>query len=220
MDKLVAFPRTDQSHPTPLLSRPVFLLAIIWLIVIGIGGCASTPGASTAYGKTIAVMPLDNQTNSVAGTLYMREKMVDLLKRKGYAPLSIRQTDQMLANQFGISIGGQIAEEDLAKIAAGLGVAEIMTGRLKKFGAILLTYNEVSASFTLYNADARQTWSYDRTVITPFSPLRSDDIGVQLIGGLISNILERSFGAPLQDAVSRYYQQLQYTLPSGRNTYR
>ena len=96
-----------------------------------------------------------------------------------------------------------------------------MTGHLKTFGGVLLTYNEVSASFTLYTADAWQpAWNYDGAANAPFSPLRSDDLGVQLIGGLISNIVERSFGAPLQDAVSRYYQQLQYTLPTGRDTHR
>ena len=222
MDKLAASRPNNRSRPTPLLFRRLSLPAIMWLIVICIGGCASVSDApaAAARGKTIAVMPLDNQTNSVVGALYMREKMVALLKHKGYAPLPVGQTDQLLANQFGISMGGQIAVEDIPKIAAGLGVEAIMTGHLKTFGGVLLTYNEVSASFTLYNADAMQTWSYDRTVVTPFSPLRSDDLGVQLIGGLISNIVERSFGAPLQDAVSRYYQQLQYTLPTGRDPHR
>jgi len=223
MDKLAASRPNNRSRPTPLLFRRLSLPAIMWLIVICIGGCASVSDAPAvaARGKTIAVMPLDNQTNSVVGALYMREKMVALLKHKGYAPLPVGQTDQLLANQFGISLGGQIAVEDIPKIAAGLGVEAIMTGRLKNFGAVLLSYNEVSASFTLYTADAWQpAWNYDGAANAPFSPLRSDDLGVQLIGGLISNIVERSFGAPLQDAVSRYYQQLQYTLPTGRDTRR
>ena len=70
----------------------------------------------------------------------MREEMVALLKNRGYAPLMIDQTDQMLANQFGISLGGQISDVDIPKIAAGLGVDAVMTGRLKSFDAILLSY--------------------------------------------------------------------------------
>jgi hypothetical protein len=215
MDKSSESCPNYRSQPTPLLFRNLTLL-----IILCISGCASESNApaSASSGKTIAVMPLDNQTNSVAGALYMREVMVALLKHKGYAPIPIAKTDQELANQFGISMGGQIIESDIPKIAAGLGVEAIMTGRLKTFGAVLLSYNEVSASFTLYIADAWQpAWTYDGAANAPFSPVRSDDIRVQLIGGLISNILDRSLEAPLKEAVSRYYQQLQHTLPAGRD---
>ena len=168
-------------------------------------------------------MPLDNQTNSVVGALYMREEMVALLKSKGYAPLPIYQTDQLLANQFGISLGGQITEEDIPKIAAGLGVDAIMAGSLKNFGAVLLSYNEVSASFTMYAGNAwRPVWTYDGAATAPFSPLRDNsyqaDIRTELIGGFIISLLERSLGRPLREAVSRYYQQLQYSLPTGWDT--
>lgn len=203
------------------------LLPIAWscAFILLVSGCASTPSdlAAIPGGKTIAVMPLDNQTNSVAGALYMREEMVALLKRKGYAPLPIAQTDQMLANLFGISLGGQIAEEDIPKIAAGLEVDAIMTGRLRNFGLVLLSYNEVSATFTMYSGKLwHPVWTYDGAATVPFSPLRDNhyetDIRTEIIGGFISSILERSFGRPLHDAVSRYYKQLQYSLPSGRDT--
>lgn len=50
---------------------------------------SNPPVAAAARGKPIAVMPLDNQINSVAGTLYLREEMAALLKSKGYALLMI-----------------------------------------------------------------------------------------------------------------------------------
>ena len=195
--------------------RRLFALAVT---VLFISGCATnSPSTDNAPRKTIAVMPLDNQTNSVAGSLYMREQMVKTLARKGYQPLPIKQTDEMLANQFGISLGGQINEQDIPSIAAALGVEAIVTGRLKNFGAVLLAYNEVDASFTLYTTHASQPeWRYEGAARTPFSVLFSDDLSTHLIGGLITNLLDRSFGAPLQETVSRYYQQLQRTLPSGR----
>ncbi|MFZ2540496.1 MAG: GNA1162 family protein [Gallionella sp.] len=167
-------------------------------------------------GKTIAVMPLDNQTNSVAGTLYMREEMVALLKFKGYVPMPIEQIDQQLANLFGISMGGQVTEPELPKIAAGLGVDAIMVGTLKTFSAVLLSYNEVSASFALYTEPTWQrVWSFDGTANAPFSPMRHESLGNQLIGGLISNVFDRTAGKPMQGAVSEYYRKLQHTLPSG-----
>ncbi len=199
---------------------PMFRLSStmwVFIAIAFVSGCAgSAPVKVNSNGKTIAVMPLDNQTNSVTGALYMREEMVALLQQKGYAPKSIEQTDQQLANLFGISLGGQITETDLPKIAAGLNVEAIMTGSLKNFSAVLLSYNEVSASFTMYTADAwLPVWSYDGNASAPFSPLRSDSFGTQIIGGLVGSVLDRSVGKPMQGAVSEYYQRLQLTLPSG-----
>lgn len=162
-------------------------------------------------------MPLDNQSNSVTGALYMREQMVEILRDRGYAPLPIKQTDEQLANQFGISLGGQISDADIRKIAEGLNVSAIMTGTLKNFNSVLLSYNEVSASFTLYFADDwLPVWRYDNAVSVPFSPLRSESVGTQIISGLVGSVLERTAGMPMQGAVSEYYKRLQMTLPSGR----
>lgn len=195
---------------------------LIWLVLapILISGCASTNTSGlNPNGRKIAVMPLDNQTNSVTGALYMREEMVTLLREKGYAPLSIKETDEQLANQFGISLGGQIAEVDVPKIAAGLNVREIMTGTLKNFDSVLLSYNEVSASFTLYSGDdGSPVWRYDNKVSVPFSPLRGESVGaeIKIISGLVGSVLERTAGMPMQGAVSEYYKRLRMTLPSGR----
>jgi hypothetical protein len=199
---------------------PMFrFTSLLWvcITIALVSGCAGTaPTKVNSNGKTIAVMPLDNQTNSVVGALYMREEMVALLEFKGYAPMSIEQTDQQLANLFGISLGGQITESDLPKIAAGLNVEAIMTGSLKNFSAVLLSYNEVSASFTMYAADAwLPVWSYEGSASAPFSPLRSESFGTQIIGGLVGSVLDRSVGKPMQGAVSEYYHRLQHTLPSG-----
>jgi hypothetical protein len=195
---------------------------LIWLALaaIFVSGCASTNSPapdSNPHGRKVAVMPMDNQTNSVTGALYMREEMVTLLRNKGYAPLSIKETDEQLANQFGISLGGQIAEADIPKIAAGLNVSAIMTGTLKNFNSVLLSYNEVSASYVLYVADDwLPVWRYDNAVSVPFSRLRNESLGTQIISGLVGSVLERSIGMPMQEAVSEYYNRLRLTLPSGR----
>jgi hypothetical protein len=196
--------------------------SLIWLCVAAllVTACANSNGpvrTSNPNGRKVAVMPLDNQTNSVSGALYMREEMVAVLRDKGYAPLPIKQTDEQLANQFGISLGGQITDVDIPKIAAALEVSALMTGTLKDFNSVLLSYNEVSASFTLYFADDwLPVWRYDNAVSVPFSPLRSDSVGTEIISGLVGSVLERTAGMPMQGAVSEYYKRLRVTLPSGR----
>lgn len=197
-------------------------LSFIWLsaLTLIVAGCANVPRESAtpnAHKQNIAVMPLDNQTISVAGALYMREEMVESLKSKGYEPMMIGDTDQQLANQFGITLGGQIAVEDIPKIANALRVDTIMTGRLRNFEAVLMSYNQVSASFTMYSANAQVLWSFDDAVNQPFSPLRNEDIRTQIIGGLLSGVIDRSVGRPLRGAVLEFYQRLQESLPSGWN---
>ncbi len=197
----------------------------LWLsiLTLSVAGCANVShntntNTQSANKKTIAVMPLDNQTNSVAGALYMRAEMIELLKNKGYEPLLVSQTDQQLANQLGISLGGQITIEDISKIAGSLGVDVIMTGRLRNFEAVLMSHNQVSASFTMYDAKARVLWSYDDSVNQSFSPLHNEDVRIQIVGGLLNNVLDRSVGRPLRGAVAEFYQRLQYSLPSGWNS--
>lgn len=182
------------------------------------GGCVNISRETTApntHKQNIAVMPLDNQTISVAGALYMREEMVETLKSKGYEPMLISNADQQLANIFGITLGGQITADDIPKIANALGVDAIMTGQLRNFEAVLMSYNQVSASFTMYSAKGQVLWTYEDAVNQPFSPLRNEDIRTQIIGGLLSGVIDRSVGRPLRGAVIEFYQRLHNSLPSG-----
>ncbi|NOU00746.1 MAG: hypothetical protein HOO95_04115 [Gallionella sp.] len=193
----------------------LILLSVLTLVLAGCANVSREATAPNTSKQNIAVMPLDNQTISVAGALYMREEMVESLKNKGYAPMSISDTDLQLANQFGMTLGGQIAIEDLPKIANALGVDTIMTGRLRNFEAVLMSYNQVSASFTMYSANGQVLWSYEDAVNQPFSPLRNEDIRTQIIGGLLGGVIDRSVGRPLRGAVIEFYRRLLYSLPSG-----
>ena len=197
----------------------LFPMLLLNIFILSLAGCATVSESQSNQPlsrKTIAVMPLDNQTNSVVGALYMREEMLNLLEQKGYAPLSISQTDQQLANQLGISLGGQIAPEDIPKITAALGVEAVMTGRLRNFESVLMSYNQVAANFAMYDANNSQmVWEYDNAVSVPFSPLRNENISTQMLSGLLGSVLDRTAGKPLHGAVMEYYQRLQYHLPSG-----
>src|SRR2546428_1488132 len=120
-------------------------------------GCATTlpivpfPAGVTPP-RTVAVMPLDNQTNSVPGAIYFREVMNKNLGRKGYVALPLSEVDQLLSDQLGISLGGQITEDRIPVIGKTLGVDAVITGTVQKFGTVLAIYNEVEATFSLYEA--------------------------------------------------------------------
>lgn len=75
--------RLPGTHP-PLFFRYLHCSSFIYQRLYAAIQCT---GVAVARGKPIAVMPLDNQINSVAGTLYKRDGR--LVKNKGYALLLI-----------------------------------------------------------------------------------------------------------------------------------
>ena len=87
--------------------------------------------------RTVAISPLDNQTNSVPGAIAVRTALHKNLDRKGYVALPLFQIDQLLANQFGISLGGQITEDLIPAIGKVVQADAVMTGAVLRYGAIV-----------------------------------------------------------------------------------
>lgn len=96
--------------------------------------------------RTVAILPLDNQTNSVPGAIAVRTALHRNLDRKGYVALALFQIDQLLANQFGISLGGQITEDLIPAIGKVLEADAVMTGAVLAYGG------RVEIILTLYEA--------------------------------------------------------------------
>lgn len=166
--------------------------------------------------RTIALLPLDNQTNSVPGALYMREVMNTRLKNAGYEPQALEQVDRALSDQFGVSLGGQITEDMISKIGTTLGVDAVMTGTIQKFGTVLALYSEVEASFAMYETGTgREIWEYHDHVKEDTALGQRQSNSVALAAGLIASVIERGSGKPLQSVVSQFYRRLMPRLPSG-----
>jgi hypothetical protein len=101
----------------------------------------------------VAILPLDNQTNSVPGSIAVRTVVHRNLDRKGYVALPLFETDQLLANQFGISLGGQITEDLLPAIGTALEADAVMTGAVLTYGGtveIILTLYEAQTGNRLW----------------------------------------------------------------------
>ncbi|MFZ5862076.1 MAG: GNA1162 family protein [Nitrospirota bacterium] len=166
--------------------------------------------------RTIAVLPFDNQTNSVPGALYLRETMHDHLKEAGYEPRPLEEVDRALSDQFGVSLGGQVTEEMIPKVGAMLGVDAVLTGTVQKFGTVLALYSEVEAGFAMYESGSgRKIWEYHDHVKEDTALGRRESNSATLAVGLIASVIERGSGKPLGSVVTQFYRRMTPRLPSG-----
>jgi hypothetical protein len=147
--------------------KPFLAVSILCLLLNA--GCGTTPPlVPYPYGdpppRTIAVLPLVNETVSMLAGRRFREVMHKNLRDKAYIPLDRDQIDQTLSNQLGISLGDQITEDLIPKIGKALGVDAVVSGVVNRFSPLAEVFNKWSgleASFTIYESiTGRKLWEY------------------------------------------------------------
>ena len=189
------------------------------LLVTGCGAHAPRIipfGPGIAPPRTLAVLPLDNQTNSVPGVLYVRQVMHENLARKGYAAPPLADVDRALSDQLGISLGGQVSEDLIPQIGQALGVDAVLTGTLQKFGTVLALYSEVEATFVMYETGTgKKLWEYHGYARQDTAVGQRHSNAVSLTAALVGSVVQRGRGKPLQPVVREYYRKLLSEMPTG-----
>src|SRR5574341_64871 len=110
--------------------------------------------------KRVAVLPLKNDTADVDGADVVRKKMVQALEYRSYAVKDLKETDQILRDQMGITLGGQLSLTTPQKLGEALGVEGVLYGTLMDFDETTTgVYNvrKVRAKFKLVNTMTGQT---------------------------------------------------------------
>ncbi len=119
--------------------------------------------------RTVAVLPLVNQTNDVEGPDYVREEMILRLQALHYAVQPAAQTDQLLRDRMGITLGRQLDLATTRQLADALGADGLMYGVLDDFNTTIagvLTEKKVRARFALVQAaDGAPVWTGGAGVI-------------------------------------------------------
>jgi hypothetical protein len=110
--------------------------------------------------KRIAVLPLKNDTADVDGPDTVRRKMAEALEHRSYVVKDMKETDQILRDRMGITLGGQLDLTTAQKLGETLGVEGVLYGTLMDFdestlGAI--NVKKVRGKFKLVNAMTGQT---------------------------------------------------------------
>ena len=119
--------------------------------------------------RTVAVLPLVNSTNDVVAPQYVRDELIARLQALQYAVQPVLQTDQILRDQLGITLGRQLDLATVPQLRDTLGVDGLIFGVLddfttKTFG--LLTEKRGRLRLSLVNAsDGSQLWASGAGVI-------------------------------------------------------
>ena len=153
--------------------------ALIWIIGLLLAGAACSPLHDRMYRRiapdasnpirTVAVLPLVNQTNDVGAPEYVREEMILRLQAMQYQVLPASQTDQILRDRLGVTLGRQLDLATAKQLGDTLGVDGLMYGVLDDFNTTIagvLTEKKVRARFALVrNADGAPSWTGGAGVI-------------------------------------------------------
>jgi hypothetical protein len=113
--------------------------------------------------KRVAVLPMKNDTNDVDGPEMMRKKMIEALERRSYVVKDVKETDQILRDRMGITLGGQLDMTTAQKIGETLGVEGLLYGTLMDFDELTtgaINVKKVRGKFKLVNtATGQPVWA-------------------------------------------------------------
>jgi len=148
-----------------------FIAALLPFIIFY--GCITIPERKfdpSIPTKTVAVLPLKNDTTDVTGPEMVRKRLIKALKRRYYNVKPIKDVDRELRDQMGVTLGGQLEIASPKTLGEILHVQYVVFGTLIDFGEITTgVYNmrKVRAKFKLVNTETESTvWSRGLGVIS------------------------------------------------------
>ncbi len=138
--------------------KKVLKFLVLVSVLALFAGCAS-PARPRPYNlsnpvKRVALLPMRNDTNDVGGPDVLRRKMEAIFKDRGYNVKPVKESDQILRDQMGINLGGQLDMTTPQKLGEVLGVEGVLYGALMDFEdttAGVYNVKKVRAKFNFVN---------------------------------------------------------------------
>jgi len=210
------------------IGRKLLLYVLVAVFVMALcAGCSVSlrpyPNPDNPISR-VAVLPLHNKTENVTGCEFVRHAFIDLVKAHYYSVMPPGETDQILQDKFGITLGGQL---DLSNPGIGapspqvmgeaLGVDGVFYGTLEEFNHIYLMYYEdrrVEVTFIFINSKTGLTvWEKEAQASNTYSLNRLLNPYAQGLGGML---MSRALGQnPLKEETDEVMRKLGETLPCG-----
>ncbi len=156
--------------------RALFLPVTLWLVAWSATACSSLDAmylqVAPNFGnpiRTVAILPLVNNTNDVGAPQYVRDGLIVRLQALQYAVQPAQQTDQILRDQLGVTLGRQLDLATVQQLGAALGVDGLVFGVLddfatKNFGLLTEKRSRVRLSF-VNASNGSQIWASGAGVI-------------------------------------------------------
>lgn len=192
--------------------RAMFLPVTLWLVAWSATACSSldgmylrvTPNLGNPI-KTVAILPLVNNTNDVGAQQYVRDELIVRLQALQYAVQPAQQTDQILRDQLGITLGRQLDLATVQQLSAALGVDGLVFGVLddfatKSFGLLTEKRSRVRLSF-VNASDGSQIWASGAGVIGR----------IRVVGGTAGKVAAGFEAASRLEAAKESTEQAQKT---------
>jgi hypothetical protein len=110
--------------------------------------------------KRVAVLPLKNQTADVDGPIAVRKRMIEAMEDHSYVVKDVKETDRILRDRMGITLGGQLDLTTALKLGETLGVEGVLYGTLMDFDEMTtgaINVKKVRGTFKLVNAMTGET---------------------------------------------------------------
>lgn len=115
-------------------------MLVMAAVILGLSGCVSMPQPAekdVSERLALAVLPLRNDTNDVDGPAVVQEKMARALTARGFRVRNTGTSDQVLRDEFGVTLGGQLDGIAAQRLGEALNVDALLFG-------ILLDFNETT----------------------------------------------------------------------------
>ena len=111
---------------------------MLFLLLVFLGGCTGMPVMgptpdSTNPIKRLAMLPLKNDTMDVEAPDFVREKLAAAMQKRFYNVQPLEETDRILRDQLGITLGGQLGLATTAQLREALQVEGLLYGTLMNF---------------------------------------------------------------------------------------
>jgi hypothetical protein len=136
------------------------LRTIISLAAILLSSCAPLPKYDILQaGYTVAVLPLYNATNDLDGPVMIRQ-MFDKKLQPYYKTVPLNVVDQVLRDQAGVTLGGQLTLIEPKKLGEIMGVDGLVYGYLLNFEdvkTVLYNVRKVRVAFKLVDVKTGNT---------------------------------------------------------------
>lgn len=143
------------------------LLLFLCLMIFALSACAAPhrhyPVNPSNPIYTVAILPVYNATNDVEGPKTVREEFFKRIKDRHYSVRTIKETDELLLNQMGITLGSQLDMTNPQQLGEILGVDGVVYGYLLNFDDVttgLYNVKKVRAGFKLIDTKTgRVMWA-------------------------------------------------------------
>jgi hypothetical protein len=117
--------------------RRFHVLMTLFLVLVFLAGCGGMPMGPTPDStnpiKRLAILPLKNDTTDVEAPNFVREKLASAMQKRFYTVQPLEETDRILRDELGITLGGQLGLATTAQLREALQVEGLLYGTLMNF---------------------------------------------------------------------------------------